>query len=276
MTKTEKFIIGADFQIPYHDEDALDIFLQYIEQEQPDKVILLGDILDLPQLTTKFVKEADLTSVKFDIACLQRYVDEIQKHTGEIVYVFGNHEDRWRRYVLENARELIGFSDITLQAQIDRPDIRYEEPWDTAYIHKSFHFKHGSRHNKYVAANELHHEGSSGMSGHKHTAQSFAHTDRKGAHAWYIVPCLCITGGEDAPPGYESGRNSIRDWTQGFSTVMFADVPGKYHEEVDVEMRRITGYQEINSIFNVYTTIITNGACVTPDGAVLTSRRTEE
>ena len=253
MTDVETFVILADAQIPYHDERALACALDYIHDVRPAKVILLGDWLDLPQLTTKFLKEADLTSIQSDIEILQEYIDMISMYTKEIVYIFGNHEDRWRTYTLSQAPELAPFIGpegvFALSTVIDRPKVTYVQPYDTAYIYKSFHFKHGIRHNKYVANIELLHEGSSGMSGHKHTAQMHTKTDRSGAHAWYSVPCLCNVAGPNAPPGYEKGLNAIRDWSQGFATVSFANANGR-------------------GIFNAHMTIITDGACIGPNGRV--------
>lgn len=267
----ETFVVLADLQIPYHDPQVVDIALQYIERSSPDKVILLGDIFDFPQLTTKFLKEADLSTVGNDIAIFHEIVDRISRTNAEILFIYGNHEDRWRRYVLESAREFSPFMEgdgiMSLQAVLDRPNIIYIEPYDSVYEYRSFHFKHGRRHTKYVAEAELRLEGSSGLSGHKHTFQVFSHADRNGTHSWYSIPCMCHIKGPDVPPGFDSGDNSVRDQLQGFAVVRFGDAP----IPTTIKHGLSSVHFDTTSIFNVFPIVVSNGACISPEGDIYVS-----
>ena len=240
----------GDFQIPYEDKEAIAAVMDYIERVRPDKVVLLGDILDFPQLTTKYIK-AQFSPEKLlaNLAAAREYINYISGFTGEVIYIEGNHEARLLNYILEKAPELQALAaaggPLHLASLLGpMPKLTYIEPYGEAWVYNSFVFKHGDSATKAgAAAKELADEGSSGMSGHTHRFQVATKTDRGGAHAWYSVGCLCYTEGPNKPPGYRMGAGRVRDQQQGFATIQFRD-----------------------GIFNVYPTVITRGRFISPSG----------
>ena len=249
----ERAVIVSDWQIPYEDPAAVRALMQYIGSRPPDLIVVLGDFWDFPQLTTKFVRRhTEPGSLEADLLRGREYLIEMQTLAlgAPIIFIEGNHEERLRRYIEEQAPAIRDFLDtggpLDLPTLIDPEDkvgMEYYGPYGEAWTYLSFVFKHGDHTGPYAAHKELVAEGSSGMSGHTHRFEVAARTDRGGAHAWYSIGCMCYTKGLRMPPGTVEGRNRVRDWQQGFAEVVWDE-----------------------GIFNVYPIIITSGSFIGPDG----------
>jgi len=268
----ETAIVLADMQIPFQATPAIEGVLHYIYDEQPDMVVLLGDILDFPQLTTKFLRtRTDPNLLLEDIDTARGYIKHIETLAPEarIIYVAGNHEERLRKYVLECApafEALIGTGKaLDLPTMLDCKKLEYYGPYSEPFIYNSFVFKHGDRTTTYAAAAELRAEGTSGMSGHTHRSQMASHTDRSGAHAWYSVGCLCNVSGSDMPPGYRGGEHVLRDQQQGFAVIRFG-THIEVVEDVDIEGRSITERKTHRNMFQVIPINITDDKFFDPSG----------
>lgn len=87
---------------PFHDERSIDVMMQALAVYQPDRVVIVGDFLDFPQLS-RFAKEPEFertmqASVQeaFDLLC------KIRDTVGSactIDFIPGNHETRLVRAV---------------------------------------------------------------------------------------------------------------------------------------------------------------------------------
>ncbi len=246
MTSNDERLIIAtgDWQVPFEDERAMWVLLNYIEDTRPDRVVLLGDILDFPGLTTKFTRRAaDRGRVEQDIQQAREYILEIARRVTALTFIEGNHEARYRQYIAECAPELDSMTDgpLSLARLLSVPGMEYIGPYPEAVLMGRLVLKHGEAVGRYAAARELEMEGSSGVSGHIHRFQSYYRTDRSGAHAWYCTGCLCNIDGPNLPPGEHRG---VRDQQQGWSTI----------------------YLDDDDRFAVYQTVVISGTAIAPDG----------
>lgn len=246
----DKIVIVADAQVPFHDQRTIDGIFHYIQDTHPTQAVNLGDWLDFPYFSTKFIsRQTPIDEIQRDINIARGHLEFLVENTDdEVIMIEGNHEYRLEKLILERAPALEGFLEpdegaLTMAKILDVPGVKYVGPYGEAYIHKSFVFKHGDRASKYSAALELYDEHSSGMSGHVHKFQVYMHTDRSGAHGWYSIGCLCHIKGSKMPPGYRNGRDRSRNWQQGFAMAYFED-----------------------GLFNVYPIVCTNSKFISPEG----------
>lgn len=90
---------------PFHDRQALDLFLNLCDYIQPDELILAGDMLDISEGSQKFLKEPEFyfttqsALIEFGYI-LQKLRKSLPK--TKIVYMIGNHEERLRKFALDN------------------------------------------------------------------------------------------------------------------------------------------------------------------------------
>ena len=120
-TDLETIVILPDPQIGYlrlsdgemiacHDEDAMDVALQITRHAKPHRIVNLGDFLDLPEWSSKFLVLPEFvmtTQPTLDRA--HRFLAEQRAVApdAEMVLIAGNHDDRlgkqsprtrWRRF----------------------------------------------------------------------------------------------------------------------------------------------------------------------------------
>jgi metallophosphoesterase superfamily enzyme len=96
---------------PLHDRRAISIAMSVAEVTQPDKVILVGDCLDLAEFSKKFVRSSEfertfqptIVELAWTLAKLRTSCPD-----AEIIYMEGNHEKRFRESVLMDMKELEG------------------------------------------------------------------------------------------------------------------------------------------------------------------------
>src|ERR1700743_275455 len=100
MKKFKAAILG-DFQVPYHDERAVDIAAQIIRDSKVDRLVINGDFMDLQNLSkfpssrtnTNTKRLIDLKSeIELSRAIYHQFVAEC--NPKEVLHNDGNHEYR--------------------------------------------------------------------------------------------------------------------------------------------------------------------------------------
>jgi len=90
---------------PFHDRRALDLAVQVAEYTKPERIVLLGDMLDLPDWSDKFLRSPDfywttqpsLIELAWWIA---RLIDAVPG--VKVDYIEGNHEDRMKKMLINH------------------------------------------------------------------------------------------------------------------------------------------------------------------------------
>jgi hypothetical protein len=112
--KTFPIIIGADVHIPYHDQDALEIFIERAIEIKAKTIIMGGDWIDFYQASC-WQKDPRNRSTKDEIEVFNSILDTIQKNiSAKIIFKYGNHEERFDNYLMNNAPELFELEEMHL------------------------------------------------------------------------------------------------------------------------------------------------------------------
>ena len=113
----EHILVIADTQIPYHDKQALGLALNHGREKKCDTVVILGDFNDHYKLS-RFVKDPKQRDLDYEIDVTE-YTLELIRETfpeAEIIWLKGNHEDRWEIYLYIKAPELVGVPRFSYEA----------------------------------------------------------------------------------------------------------------------------------------------------------------
>ena len=239
---------------PFHDRGAMSIALQVAQDTPFDHIIFLGDNLDLPDWSDKFIRSPDFRNVtqpaidesawwhaQFRIAAPQADIDEIE----------GNHE---HRMVKARQTNMIAAFDVRPASQVDYPPalsipslveldkmhIRWVDgyPEGEVWVSKELVCVHGDRARSGAgdsAKAMLQIYDTSVLFGHIHRKEYVVRT-RKASGGMQttraVCPgCLCKTDG--TVPGHTTAQN----WTQGFA-VVYSDSSGDHIENVEIECGR--------------------------------------
>lgn len=209
MNETIYFI--ADLHIPYENKKKVNSVLEDIQNNQPDKIVLGGDMIDFYQIS-KFDKDPErIGKLQQELDKFYSFMRQLRSvYTGPIKYIIGNHETRLEKYLIRNpgfyGLKILSLNNL-LKADEFNVDVVYE------YMYRKFLFTHGHRTSKYSAARELDDNGISGITGHVHRHQTYCKTDRRGQICWISAPCLI----DETKQDYTSNPN----WGYGYVALSF-------------------------------------------------------
>jgi predicted phosphodiesterase len=125
---TNKILILSDIHVPHHDKTALGTALDYLKENRFQMVYINGDFLDCGSVSSfdKRYEEYDLVE---ELHLAQDVLSQIRKaaRNADLIYRFGNHEERYERYITRNAYRLSGIRDIRLDRllKLDEFKIRF-------------------------------------------------------------------------------------------------------------------------------------------------------
>lgn len=244
---------------PFHDNAALSVALQIVADLQPDKIVWLGDYLDLPMFGTfeqseEYAQTAQL-AVNYGFKILAKCRATVPG--AEIVVIEGNHDRRIEKSLIKNTTAAFGLR----QAEIDNfkefpafsiphllrfndLDVQYVEgyPAGRYWINERLQCIHGRliRQAGSTAAAVVKEETVSTLFGHIHRIEQAYITQNvhDGAHARlaHSPGCLCrIDGGVPSAKGSTdlNGEPVINyeNWQQGLSVVSYTDGDNSFNLE---------------------------------------------
>ena len=113
-TGQNNILLLSDIHIPYQDNNALQLAIEYGIKQKVNAVYLNGDTLDMYQIS-RFIKDRRLRDIAGELELCRNFL-KMLKETFEcpIYYKLGNHEDRWENFLRLQAPELLGISDFEL------------------------------------------------------------------------------------------------------------------------------------------------------------------
>lgn len=109
---SKRIVVVSDLQVPYHARKAVKAVIQFINDWQPDEVVLIGDNLDFPQPSrwNKDTRGEFEGSIYEDVEFFKRNVLEPLRagYEGPIGSHEGNHDLRPREYLAKYSPALAG------------------------------------------------------------------------------------------------------------------------------------------------------------------------
>lgn len=107
------YVIESDRHFPYEDKAYSSIILQVVLALNSDikGYVNLGDLLDNPQCSKHLKDPRRIAHIDEDILKVNEHLDNIEDAVPkgtDIDLLEGNHEDRIRKYTLQNAAAVIG------------------------------------------------------------------------------------------------------------------------------------------------------------------------
>lgn len=113
--KGKRILVISDIHIPYHNVEALNLALEYGKQKKADSIVILGDFLDMYQIS-RFSRSPENPSVAEEVKLGVQVLKYIRKKfpNVEMTFVEGNHDLRMSNYVQANS-ELFGLEAIKLE-----------------------------------------------------------------------------------------------------------------------------------------------------------------
>lgn len=259
-------MVFPDIQMPFEDRAALEVALQLLRDVKPDRVVFLGDLLDL-SAWGKFIQQKEFADATQDsIIRAHQLLATIRKTlpSAVIQVMAGNHEERLPTALLKNAQAAYGLKradqpegwpvmSVPYLCAFDMLDVEYIPgyPANRIWLNKNLQIRHGTSTRKgggssrsSIAAEKV-----STINGHDHRVSSAVTTVNtfeggQQIHA-YGTGCLCRLDGH--VPSYWQGRDldgvpikQYEDWQQAVLIAHYDDE--NFHVE-QVPINTFNNYQ---------------------------------
>jgi predicted phosphodiesterase len=123
----QRGLLLYDVHIPYHDEAACRVALDYGRMFNPDCIILAGDLLDFHSISS-WDRDPRQRDTAVELSTAERFI-EVLRDTfpkARLVLLEGNHEQRWWRFAWRNIPEFAGIPEFSLAEMLHAADYGLE------------------------------------------------------------------------------------------------------------------------------------------------------
>lgn len=129
-----RILILSDIHLPYHDERALNIALEWGKNKKPNAIILNGDTVDMYQ-ASRYIKDRRLRDLAGELEMTREFLKQLKEEFDcPIYFKIGNHEARWENYLRSVAPELLGIADFELKNVLRFGELGVQEIKSTQVI----------------------------------------------------------------------------------------------------------------------------------------------
>lgn len=112
--KAKKVLVISDIHVPYHDKRALKIALTEGVRAGCETCVIAGDLCDIYSLSC-WEKDPRKRNFADEIKKCRQVLKIIRGMFKQVIYKQGNHEERFERYMMIKAPELLGLPDFEFE-----------------------------------------------------------------------------------------------------------------------------------------------------------------
>lgn len=171
---TERVAFVSDIHVPYHDPELVASALKLIEDFNPHRVSLLGDLFDFHSISRWNASQQRLDHLQEELdegAMVLGLIREAAPD-AKLDLAMGNHDERLRRYVFEKGRALASLRSLDFPVLIGAKDVGLKVHEGHGFLLRPhFLVRHGTVIRKGAGASakaEALASGVNGISGHTH------------------------------------------------------------------------------------------------------------
>lgn len=131
-----KALVINDLHIPFTDMDLIDLVLQAGRDAKVDKIIINGDLLDLYNCSVYEKSKKVIINSETEIEAGLDFIKKLRKifPDQEIVFLFGNHDDRLSRLVSNKLPSFYNFLSLEKMLQLEEYNIKWQEYQDEYFF----------------------------------------------------------------------------------------------------------------------------------------------
>jgi len=130
-----KVLIISDLHIPYQDNKAIELALQYGIDKGANCVLINGDLLDMPN-HSRFEKDWRMRTTTQEFDSVRQFLVSLRKAfpKAKIVFKEGNHDDRWERWLYVKAPEIFDDPEFKLDVRLRLGELNIDHVKDKRII----------------------------------------------------------------------------------------------------------------------------------------------
>jgi predicted phosphodiesterase len=212
----DKVLILPDTHAPYHDERAWKLVMKVARRIKPDTIIHLGDLADFYKVSNHSKDPARTLSFKDELKGVHALRAELDRLGAKRkIFIEGNHEERFRRYLADKAPELFGIVTTDELLKLTENDWEFVPYRSAAKVGRVYFTHDTGGGGKYSTAHALDSYQHSVVIGHHHSIQYYVAGDAVGK---YRVGAQFGWLGDIKKVDYMHQVKVRRLWALGFGT----------------------------------------------------------
>lgn len=238
ITGVKTLGVVSDIHIPYHDLPAVYCALEYFKKCNVDCILLNGDIIDAYQISNH-EKDPRKRHLAEEIEDCKIFLTALRKEfpSVRIIYKLGNHEERFEKYMMIKAPELLNIPEFELSNIMGFEALKIEQQTCDKQIltFQSLNIIHGHEIGKsfipavnparglYLRAK------TSTICGHFHRGSEHTERDLNGKISKYwSMGCLCTLNPRWMPiNNWSHGATIVRSDEDDFHVENFSIINGR-------------------------------------------------
>lgn len=120
-------LVISDLHIPYHDIGAITAAMKYGVEAKVNTILINGDLIDFHQMS-RFEKDPRARSTKEEFDTTRAILEKLRQAfpTQKIVWLKGNHDKRYEKWLFAKAPEIFDDSYYQLDARLGLNDLKIE------------------------------------------------------------------------------------------------------------------------------------------------------
>lgn len=122
-----KILNISDLHFPYHDNKAIQLALEYGLKHNIDCILINGDLIDFAGIS-RHEKDWRQRSINTEFESVRAFLIGLRGlfPKTRIVFKYGNHDERWEKYLFFKAPELFDCSDFQLEVILKLGELKIE------------------------------------------------------------------------------------------------------------------------------------------------------
>lgn len=114
----KRVLVIGDIHLPYHNIDAITACFDYAKKEKPDAIFVNGDMIDFYSISY-FCKDPRKKHFSEELKIFKQFFERLQSiFKCKVYFKFGNHEERYEKFLFQKAGELVGVDEFELESII--------------------------------------------------------------------------------------------------------------------------------------------------------------
>lgn len=179
----DKCLFIPDTHAPYHDEQAWELVMKAAKQFKPDTLVHLGDLGDFYSVSSHSKDPARTQNLADELKGVRSLREELDALGAKRkIFVAGNHEDRFERYLQDKAPELFGLTNADDLLELSKNGWEYTPYRQTAKIGKLYMTHDTGASGKYTTSRALETFHHSVVIAHHHQIQYMVSGDATGEY----------------------------------------------------------------------------------------------
>jgi predicted phosphodiesterase len=122
-----KTLIISDLHFPYQDNAAIRAAIKYGKEKKVTCILINGDLIDFANIS-RHEKDWRMRSVSQEFEAVREFLIELRSHFPKckIVYKYGNHDERWEKFLFLKAPEIFDDNEFKLEVRLKLAELKID------------------------------------------------------------------------------------------------------------------------------------------------------